>query len=159
MEPVIANHPSVPVLVINDWFGLVSSDPFLSSGYCCSSVPYEEHAFISYFVVNEKYRGKGVGGKLLSQTLKALGNRNVSLYSTLDALNFYKKKGGFRSNEPSLTYYASRFVPRIMGNFLFYFVIALVAQVIGTGFAKKSRNWSFLLHENMAHLLFSSQTY
>lgn len=91
------------------------------TGYCSSSVLNNEHAFICYFIVKNQYRGRGIGGKLLSKTLKALGNRNVLVYSTPDGHEIYKKKGGFIGGDPPVTFYAFRFVPHFPGKCSFYY--------------------------------------
>lgn len=65
-----------------------------------SVVKYSEHhAFIGLFIVMSEYRNKGYGKKLWNYAMELIkGYANTSLYSVLQQVNRYQKKGFFGEN-------------------------------------------------------------
>ena len=68
----------------------------LFSGYCMGNILNDEEAFVSFLIVNEEHRRKGIGGRLLNTCMKAFGDRNITLYSNMEARHIYLNYHGFR---------------------------------------------------------------
>ena len=82
-----------------------------TSGLCLGVPVDDKEAFISLIVVDESYRGKGIGKQLLQRSVTALGNKNISLYGSAQAVPLYRKYGF--SSESNPTYlYQTKFFPK-----------------------------------------------
>lgn len=63
---------------------------------CCSGIALSvNHGYIGMYVVGQKYRGIGLGRILWNAAIERLGERNISLSSGEQMLNFYQQKAGF----------------------------------------------------------------
>ena len=81
------------------------------SGACVSMPWNENEGFVTLMIVHEDFRGKGIGKELFKRSVAVLGNRNVSLYSSPQAVPFYKKLG-FRSADDPTYIYQVKFSPK-----------------------------------------------
>ena len=70
----------------------------------------ENEGFVTLMIIHEEFRGKGIGKELFRRSIAALGNRNVSLYSSPQGVPFYKKLE-FRSADNPNYIYQVKFSP------------------------------------------------
>ena len=70
----------------------------------------ENEGFVTLMIIDEDFRGKGIGKELFRRSVAALGDRNVSLYSSPQAVPFYKTLG-FRSADNPTYIYQVKFSP------------------------------------------------
>ena len=78
----------------------------------CVSMPWNENeGFVTLMIVHEDFRGKGIGKELFKRSVAVLENRNVSLYSSPQAVPFYKNLG-FRSADDPTYIYQVKFLPK-----------------------------------------------
>lgn len=76
----------------NDGFfvGMLDTEPIA----CISIVKYNEaFAFLGFYIVKQKYRGKGYGIKLWSTAMESIDNQNIGLDGVLNQQANYEKSG------------------------------------------------------------------
>ena len=77
------------------------------AGVCIITPLDNNEAYISVLGVLSDYRRKGIATRLFKACEKAVGDRNISLYSDQEAIPFYKSVGFKLGNNPSDVYFAT----------------------------------------------------
>ena len=67
-------------------------------------------AFIGMMLVHQNFRRQGIAKTLLERCIPTLGDRNISLYGSREAVALYRKYG-FKSEENPTYIYEPTFLP------------------------------------------------
>ena len=80
-------------------------------------------AFVGIMGVNSGYRRRDITTRLYRACEKVMEDRNISLYSELDAIQFYKSVGFKIGDQPSIVYFTSILPKRDILEGMFYIAI------------------------------------